>query len=708
MDVMRSGSLPLRQIVFIAVVCATWVAFPANRVIVASDFGFSPDAAASDNVAALQKALDGGHCTVRISTPGVYELNGTVFIDSDTVLECFPGVIFSKKGRYSQILANRGAYTHSEDHDITIKGLEIRCGRLDLSQPADSPAPGLRGQIAFARIRNVAVTGFVCTEYGLSGSEQYCLQFSGFDGVRVEDFDIRGGKDGIHFDYGRNFIVRRGKLETADDGIALNAGDWPGGCTPLMGSIENGIIEDVEYLPGARSNFARVITGAWVDWRKGMRLQRNDLVRVGRNIYCVWPMPRRRKTDSPIEQGVEYVSNYAPSHTNGVWKSPDGINFQFLQADGNVRADIRNVKFRRLLIRAQGRIGCGWEIGEWARLIHPDLPEEDFPVIDISIEDSIKTTPGALVAGNANARVELKNCRVLPGGPLVDFFGRNAKVMQHYTPSYDIKVDDGGWSHYSRACKIYSPMPPRTPLACHPRLGIGNVMNKILAGDEVRIAYFGGSITQMDGWRRFSMEALTKQYPGARFSEIPAAIGGTGSTLGVFRFARDVLSKNPDLVFVEFATNDFAASPETIWANFDGFLRQLWRASPRTDVVFVYTVSSDALPDYLANRCPCAVCAMEQLAEHYGIATVDFGPAVSAGVASGRLVMDAGEIATAVPKDSSDRNRLIAEELSRRGKVLFSTDGCHPAEPGHRLYVDVLMRAWVEMAKIPAYEHSSV
>ena len=34
---------------------------------------------------------------------------------------------------------------------------------------------------------------------------------------------------------------------------------------------------------------------------------------------------------------------------------------------------------------------------------------------------------------------------------------------------------------------------------CRARSGIGHVMEKIRAGGEVRVAYFGGSITEMDG-----------------------------------------------------------------------------------------------------------------------------------------------------------------------------------------------------------------
>ena len=48
---------------------------------------------------------------------------------------------------------------------------------------------------------------------------------------------------------------------------------------------------------------------------------------------------------------------------------------------------------------------------------------------------------------------------------------------------------------------------------CTPRGGVGHVMAKINAGENVRVAYFGGSITEMDGWRRLSREWLAATYP---------------------------------------------------------------------------------------------------------------------------------------------------------------------------------------------------
>ena len=47
----------------------------------AATFGFSPSAKPSENVAALQKALDGGHKTVTITKPGTYDLNATVYLE---------------------------------------------------------------------------------------------------------------------------------------------------------------------------------------------------------------------------------------------------------------------------------------------------------------------------------------------------------------------------------------------------------------------------------------------------------------------------------------------------------------------------------------------------------------------------------------------------------------------------------------------------
>ena len=42
---------------------------------------------------------------------------------------------------------------------------------------------------------------------------------------------------------------------------------------------------------------------------------------------------------------------------------------------------------------------------------------------------------------------------------------------------------------------------------------------------------------------------LEQRYPKAHFRFVDASVGGTGAMLGVFRLERDVLSRQPDLVF---------------------------------------------------------------------------------------------------------------------------------------------------------------
>ena len=162
----------------------------------------------------------------------------------------------------------------------------------------------------------------------------------------------------------------------------------------------------------------------------------------------------------------------------------------------------------------------------------------------------------------------------------------------------------------------------------------------------VKIAYFGGSITAMDGWRRLSREWLKSRYPNCGIDEIDAAIGGTGSSLGVYRYGQDVLDKNPDLIFVEFATNDAGGKPENIWRNFDGIVRQTWKRNPTTDIIFVYTITASMMPDYVNGFCNRAASAMERIADHYGIPSICFGPRVAAEAKAGRLVMSMKELET--------------------------------------------------------------
>jgi hypothetical protein len=210
-------------------------------------------------------------------------------------------------------------------------------------------------------------------------------------------------------------------------------------------------------------------------------------------------------------------------------------------------------------------------------------------------------------------------------------------------------------------------------LECLPRGGLPNFFAKLdTPGADVRIAYLGGSITAQEGWRPKTLAYFQKTWPGAKVSQINAAIGGTGSDLGVFRLKHDVLDHKPDLLFVEFAVNDGGQPPERIYRTMEGIVRQTWRAQPSCDICFVYTVTDTLIPPLYEGKFPRAASAMERVAEHYGIPSIHMGVEVARLAKEGKLILKA-------KKPTTDEERAKVGD-----KMLFSPDGVHPyPETGH-------------------------
>jgi len=211
-----------------------------------------------------------------------------------------------------------------------------------------------------------------------------------------------------------------------------------------------------------------------------------------------------------------------------------------------------------------------------------------------------------------------------------------------------------------------------------PRDGLGNVLAKLAAGETVRVAYLGGSITAANGWRVKTTAWLKQKYPNATIEEIHAAIGGTGSDLGVFRLERDALRHKPDLLFVEFAVNDGGAQPDRIWKAMEGIVRQTWATNPETDICFVYTFRVNYEEDLRRGDCPRAASAMEMLADHYGIPSVNF--------------------AKKIVELEADEKLIFKSDQPEEGKIHFSKDGVHPLDAGHEIYTEVLADAIEQMA----------
>jgi len=224
---------------------------------------------------------------------------------------------------------------------------------------------------------------------------------------------------------------------------------------------------------------------------------------------------------------------------------------------------------------------------------------------------------------------------------------------------------------------------PSVPaVECRPRNGLPNFFAKASQGGEVRIAYLGGSITAQEGWRPKTLKWFQEQYPQAKISQINAAIGGTGSDLGVFRLEQDVLQHKPDLLFVEFAVNDGGASPAQIYRCMEGIVRQTWKAFPSTDICFVYTLAGNMIQTLQEGKFPRSASAMDRLADYYGIPTIHMGVEVARLEKNGQLIFKGN-----LPKTD-------AEKAALGDKIVFSPDAVHPfPETGHKLYLEAVIRS---------------
>jgi lysophospholipase L1-like esterase len=238
------------------------------------------------------------------------------------------------------------------------------------------------------------------------------------------------------------------------------------------------------------------------------------------------------------------------------------------------------------------------------------------------------------------------------------------------------------------ACYAAIPEELVRAVECSERGGLPNVLGKLRAGDEVRVAYLGGSITAQDGWRPKTLNWFRQQFPNARVSEINAAIGGTGSDLGVFRLQHDVLEHKPDLLFVEFAVNDGGAPPQQIYRCMEGIVRQTWRRDPATDICFVYTLAGNMLETLQQGRFPRSAAAMEKIADHYSIPSIHMGLEVARLEKAGKLIF------------KGDKPKTEAEKAALGEKILFSPDAVHPyPDSGHQLYLEAVVRAFASLEK---------
>lgn len=189
--------------------------------------------------------------------------------------------------------------------------------------------------------------------------------------------------------------------------------------------------------------------------------------------------------------------------------------------------------------------------------------------------------------------------------------------------------------------------------------------------NTARVAFMGGSITEMNGYRPMLSNWLEGKFPRTKFQFINAGISSTCSTTGAFRLQRDILSGGPiDLFFLEFAVNDdqdAGHSKQACIRGMEGIIRQVRKSSPGTDIVVTYFVNQRMLGELKQGKEPLPMAAHEKVLKRYGVSRIHL----------------ARELASQV-----DKGTFTWEKFG----------GTHPKEAGNRLcaqmHIEMLENAW--------------
>lgn len=197
------------------------------------------------------------------------------------------------------------------------------------------------------------------------------------------------------------------------------------------------------------------------------------------------------------------------------------------------------------------------------------------------------------------------------------------------------------------------------------------VIEKARKGEDVTLAYIGGSITQgynagtTEIFAKLSSDYFRETYATTgKVNYVNAGLSGTPSLLGLIRSDRDIFESKPDVVFIEFAVND--AQDNQNKAAFESLLRKALTQEQEPAVVLLFSVTEDG---YTCQT------NMQLIGMNYGLPMISVPNAIQPEFDAGRMTW----------KDWAD-------------------DGSHPNKNGQKLYSEFIIHYW---NKVDAEEPSA-
>lgn len=175
----------------------------------------------------------------------------------------------------------------------------------------------------------------------------------------------------------------------------------------------------------------------------------------------------------------------------------------------------------------------------------------------------------------------------------------------------------------------------------HYRSMLTNAFRKFVQEKKGTVAFLGGSITQMIGWRNQIQEDLQQRFPDTDFCFIDAGIGSTGSVPHAFRMEHDVFQHGiPDLLFVEAAVNDNTNMPGDVQKyirGMEGVIRHALIKNPYMDVVMLHFMCDPFRPYLEKGIIPDVIMNHERVANYYGVTSINLAQEIHERMADGQF-----------------------------------------------------------------------
>ncbi len=163
---------------------------------------------------------------------------------------------------------------------------------------------------------------------------------------------------------------------------------------------------------------------------------------------------------------------------------------------------------------------------------------------------------------------------------------------------------------------------------------------------------------------------FAEQYPDATIETVNAGISNTQTNFGIYRLSKHLMNTDghdmPDLVFVEFTTNDWI-SGDDLKIEIESLIRNIYAANPYAEIVVISTNVNSANSSRKLYR---------EICTKYGIPYVDVGTRLR----------------------SSIREKFGT--TSENGPYFYTVDNLHPSAEGYKVYTDLIIETIEPLLKV--------